>query len=475
MVRRACALVILSGIIAVIGASPALAWTNGGSTGPGLAGGNKYAMHDWILEQAIQLARERDPIGTEWIDTETARLASDDPDYDGSSRYNHVFKQVGSAQGAPQQAADEYSRLLDAYQSGDFSRASRLLGVMSHYYSDVNQPFHTYSHSSTKVYTTVYAKKRYVSQIHLDYERAAWAYISKNREQSVVRREGRPVTDVRSMAVAAALSARGRYKALLKTFIASTNGSVERPNGSVESGRPREVTLMVVNRAINDLADIIVAVPTGKGRSLPPASMKHRMSSRLYRYPRAGQLIGSYVVCLDKSGKPIRGMRVRFTWPARGGKTRTYIRYTNSQGIAHHSLYESSRTKMRRLTVTSKVRSDNREVGRSTVYMVTPRLGKGLAGVRTKVSSKHPRSGTRVRAYARIASAHGRPVAGLPVIFTWSYKGRVVKVRAVTDSRGVARSSRAVGRTAATYPQRVTASTISGGAARRHTVYFRSR
>lgn len=455
MLRRTILLAVLTSTILAMGVASAFAWNNGRD-------GDGYAMHDWILENAIELAGEQ----ASWIDTETARLATDDPDTQGTSPYNHVFKNVGGAQGGPQQAADEYARLLDAYQAGDYQEASRLLGVMSHYYSDVTQPFHTYYYPVGSTRKTGYDGRITVREIHMDYERAAWIGVKKYGDEMLRPRARRPVTDVRSMAVSSARYARGRYKSLLASFAAS---------GTIDGYVPKTITRQVLSRSVNDLADIIAAIPAGQGRSSAPASMRQSMSARTYYYPRKGQLIRTHTVCTDESGAPMEGVRIRFSWPGPRGTVKTYTRYTNRDGLAWHWKYTEATSSMRRLGLSAMAVSGSEVTTSATWYMRTPVLAAGTKGVKTRLSEDRPRRNTVVRARVKVVSSSGDPVKGLPVTFSWKHKTRTYKIKAVTDAKGIARCSRDIGRSARGFRVKVTASTLSGGRTRSHSAYFTPR
>ena len=455
MLRKAILVATLTSAILTMSAASAFAWNNGFD-------GDGYATHDWILENAIELAGE----SASWVDTETARLASDDPDTLGTSPYNHVFKNVGAAQGGPQQAADEYSRLLDAYEKGDYLEASRLLGVMSHYYSDVTQPFHSYYYPVGSTRKTGYAGRLTVRDIHMDYERAAWTGVKKYGDEMLSPRDRRPVTDVRSMAVSSARYARGRYKPLLESFAVS---------GTINGDVPKTITRQVLSRSVNDLADIIAAIPAGQGRSAAPASMKQSMSSRTYYYPRKGQLIRTHAVCVDAAGTPMEGVRVKFSWPGPGGTVKTYTRYTNRDGLAWHWKYTEATSSMRRLGMSATAVSGSQTTTSATWYMRTPVLAPGTKGVKVKLSEDRPRRGTVVSARVKVVNSSGKPVKGLPVTFTWKHKTGTYKIKAVTDAKGIARCSRDIGRSARGYRVRVSASMLSGGRTRSHSAYFTPR
>lgn len=457
MYRRTLAVVVLATVLLTGSVQSAFAWGNGGDER------NGYGTHDWLLDRAIRAAGEK----ASWVDVNAALLASDDPDSLGTSKYLHVFKEFGRARGGPQQAADEYGALMAAYRAGNYAEASRLLGVMSHYYTDIAQPFHAKYTPDDAKYSTKYGGTRLITTIHLDYELAAEDYALKGGGDSrLVVRERRPVSDVRTMAVGAARYARARYGALVPSFAAS---------GKITGGTARDVTDQVFSRAVNDLADIIAAVPAGEGLALPPASMKQVMTQPQYYYPRKSQFIRSHVVCLDAAGDPMEGVRVWFTWPGANGTTRTYAAYSDAKGIAYNWQTISSAGTLKKLPLKAKVSSSGSVMTNATWYMQTPRLASGALGVKTSLSTSSPRRNTVVKVRTKLVSTTGKPVKNVAVKFTWYHKNKKYTTTAVTDSRGIARSSRNIGAAAKGYRVWVKGETYCGGTRRYSRAAFTPR
>ena len=122
----------------------ALGWSNGGySTDPS---NPKYGTHDWIAEHALDWlpAQEKQFLldnkasylyGTELPDNDQA------PDGIGDARFTHhiYFFANGSVQddAAAVRARDEYAKAVSAFNAGNLSQAAKLLGVVTHYISDM--------------------------------------------------------------------------------------------------------------------------------------------------------------------------------------------------------------------------------------------------------------------------------------------------------------------------------------------------
>jgi hypothetical protein len=171
----------------------------------------------------------------------------------------------------------------------------------------------------------------------------------------------------------------------------------------------------------------------------------------------------------------MQGVRVRFTWPAPNGATKTYTQYSNSNGVASHWKRVERTSTMRRLPVTTRAVSSSQVATSATWYMRTPVLAAGTKGMKVKLSEDKPRRDTVVRARVKVVSSSGKPVTGLPVTFTWRHKSGTYKIDAVTDAKGIARCSRNIGRSARGRSVPVTASTVSGGRSRSHTASFTPR
>jgi len=123
-------------VASCVAAPSALGWANG----PDVGGvGNGMGTHDWVLEDAIAFAGS----GGSWIDKDAALLASDNPDTNATNSNLHLFRDAGIGRGAPSEVATLYYQAVVAYRERHYTDASYYVGVLSHYYSDICQPFHT--------------------------------------------------------------------------------------------------------------------------------------------------------------------------------------------------------------------------------------------------------------------------------------------------------------------------------------------
>jgi hypothetical protein len=122
-----------------VGASPALAWSNG------LDGPNAYGTHDLILDHALVALGDR----ADWVCRRAALRATDDPDTEdgidhASGTWWHVWDEWGETWGgAPEAARVWFERTQRRLDGGKECSASRALGIMSHFVADVAQAMHT--------------------------------------------------------------------------------------------------------------------------------------------------------------------------------------------------------------------------------------------------------------------------------------------------------------------------------------------
>jgi hypothetical protein len=268
--RRCVRVAIVTLMLTALVPSTAVGWCNG----PAKKGvGNGYGTHDWILDQAIALA------GAEgkWVKRTTALLATDDPDTQHTAAMYHHFNEAGTSRGAPQIVSDLYHKAIVA---GDMAAASKSLGVLSHYYSDILEPFHVTSAANENL------------GIHLRYEYLVDDHQHKagNVHSWITKRDAEPVTDVRAKTVDAALYARSFFPGLLASNKASR---------SVTKGNTFAVTKKVMSRAVNDLADIIRGIASGSGEAAPAGSVQMALSRTS---PHQNQAVGIFVVCTDAQG-----------------------------------------------------------------------------------------------------------------------------------------------------------------------------
>jgi len=228
------------GVLLLASVSPALAWGNNG---------NAFGSHDWILLQAARLAASR---GVSWIETSTALQATDDPDTTILDFYYHSYDIWGSTYGdAPTMIVDRYQKVVKLLKAGDRKGASKELGRLAHYFGDINEPLHTDGPSIEP-------------NVHKPYEAAVnRAMTSSKANLGWLHDDGdKYVRDPYKKAVNAATHAHGFYGTLMRGFLAGGYSS------SIKS-----LTGLNVDRAVNDMADIIASVASDAGltTNTPPA------------------------------------------------------------------------------------------------------------------------------------------------------------------------------------------------------------
>jgi hypothetical protein len=418
MMRRTLIFVIALAFAMSFSVASAFAWANGGS------GGNGFGTHDWVIEEAIRVAG---PEGS-WVDTQTALLASDDPDSMYTWGYLHCYYESGIYGGAPSEVARLYYQTVQAYQASDTVKASLLLGRLSHYYADVMNPFHSAFRGLTR-------PPKHGG--HKNYESAVTHITRRGTNESLIAtRAPEPVADVRKLTIAAAAYSRVLYPTLRRTFA---------HNGTIDVRQPVTfaLTFDVLGRAVNDLADIIRTIPTGAGISAPVSSISVAMSGS----DRVGQTIVAAATCLDSGGQPIQDAEVIFTWKLPKG-TVTLIRFSDSHGIARANRTVGVDDFGAPTVVTAVASSNDVSVSAATSYNATVSLKAGSKGIKTTVNKKHPAHGTVVRARTTVHDTKGRHIARMKVTFTWSLPGRTVTAEALTNSKGVAVAYCNVGDTA---------------------------
>lgn len=420
-----------------LAAVPALGWGNGPDSG------NGYGTHDWVLDHAIKAAGQ----SASWVNVQTALLASDDIDYRATPTSVAHHLGVG-VRGGPQAVSDEYYQVVSAYNAGDYAEASRHLGRMSHYYSDELQPYHT----TTRGFVSNNPR-------HTEYERTVddmtESYLDMPKWLKTESRQ--PVVDVRATTFHAAAYAATMYSGL--------DASVKANNGRV-TGTAYTNTGLVLNRATNDLADIICGIPQGAGLSKAPAVMRQRMYAPNYYYPRSSDsqsaVIRSDVYCFDANGKPMPGVKVTFTWPLGSGMT-TRDAFTDANGLAYKwEVPGAGLSLMKKRALTARTVQSSEVATSATWFMATPLLKSGLSGMRSSLTNNRPKQRTRITSRVRIHNTAGKPVAGLPVTFYWRFASGTKSVSAVTNANGLASSSLNIGNAAKGRRVYVRARTYSG-------------
>jgi len=209
---------------------PALGWANGGH------GGNGFGTHDWVLKEANRLAAKKN---AGWVDLKVALPVTDDPDTRFHDVYYHVYDRWGSTYGdAPKKVALYFGRALAYRKQGKYGAASRMVGYLSHYYSDICNPLHT---DQTKA----------EEGMHSNYESAVNTRTdARGEHRQWIRFDGyRRVLQAGRKAKSAAVAAHKNYAALVSHYGAHGYDATV-----------SLITRRAMNRAANGLADMIVTL-----------------------------------------------------------------------------------------------------------------------------------------------------------------------------------------------------------------------
>jgi hypothetical protein len=424
--RRVAAVVFAALVVSAAFAPSAFAWNNGGDAGDG------FGTHDWILDQAIRLAGPE----ASWVDTATALLATDDPDEDGE-RITHYFLEHSGYRGAPQRVSDLYYTAVTAHRAGDLVEASRLLGLLSHHYSDPLNPFHSAYWAFSK------------AAHHAPYESALYQFTKQSglSDDWIAAVARQPITDVRVKLIAAAAYSRARFPRLIRAIEATRVIDVA-------ASTVHTVTVEVMSRAANDLADIIGGIARHEGLSPAPAVVTLDLSKH---HPAQHDDVTASARCTDAQGRPMEGLGVTFTWPLPSGGTASAVTYTGPDGIAHHTSDIGTLPWSTRAFVTAVSAMSGTSVSATTSMIPRVALHSGSKGLKVRLSNARPRRGSTVIAYAYIHSPAGHNLAGVAVVFTWKDRTHTLVGVGLTDSHGVARMRYGIGSAARGRRIRVTA------------------
>jgi len=233
--RRAITVISLAALALLVLPPAAHAWANGDRYG------NGFGTHDWVLYEARRLADSR---GYHWLVWSEAQPRTDDPDTKIGDTWYHCYDVWGAAYGdAPARVDRLYDAVVEALRDGDRGRASRKFGLLAHYFADVCNPTHTDGSTAERRMHAAH-ESAVDTRTNAKGERRAW--ISFNGIQ--VR------TDVRAATVAAARWSHQYYAALVKSY-----------NADGYSSRVNTITKRCLNRAVNDLADLIVSARKAAG------------------------------------------------------------------------------------------------------------------------------------------------------------------------------------------------------------------
>jgi len=325
--------------------APAAAWSNGPSSG------NGYGTHDWIIDQALKTFNGKVP---SWFDAKAAKLASDDPDTVFWRTNEHVYMESGYGRGAVHQVVEYYTKALTHLKMGDAALASREIGLLSHFYADVLNPFHT-------AYAAVGKNGPHEKYELLVDSRTKSA--GSMPEWQTKDRSPEKVSNIRTKTVAAAAYARGKYAELYKEFT---------KNQSVLNTRVRQITGYLMTRASRDLGDIINSI--GKGIGSSPAVAKVTVT-RKYAQPSSIEYQAIYIKVTDSAGRPLEGAQVDVTFPSsaevpNGAEPSPHVfrAYTMRDGVAKATAWIDLSLHGQQLTVKVSVTSRGRSLRSTTWY-----------------------------------------------------------------------------------------------------------
>ncbi len=412
--RRFFSLILALALITTA-VSPAAAWNNGNNDGDG------YGTHDWVIDAALKVLDGR---ANGWFNASVARLASDDPDNVGATGENdHVYRDVGIRGGAVHRIAEHYAAAERHYRAGRHTDASREIGLMSHYLSDIMMPWHSH-------YDGIGAAG------HLEYEQL----VGREQESASespgwvsTRRTVGTISNARTTAINAATYSRGYFSELHAEFT---------KNMTTLNTRVREITKLLMVRTANDLADMIWSISQGKG--VPPKVAKLATTVKWTYAAQNEPWQGVFVTATDAAGKPIEGLRVEFSLPIPHGSTTRVLIWTDHTGYAKWAGGIGTSPYMEKRHVTTKATTSGATVSGSTWFVTSPPLASGLDGFRTSVNDSRPVAGETVVVTSRVRDSSGKAVAGLRVNWTWDYGHTTKKTSALTNAQGIATSSRLV-------------------------------
>lgn len=233
---------------AVLSLAPAaLAWRQNRASGT-----DHLTTQQWILVKAAELAAAE---GVTWVDLSAALPVVDDPDTRLHDVRYHVYDRWGRPYGRAQVRTPLYFEFMrTALQRGDTAAASRFLGLLSHYYSDVCNPLHTD------------ASRRERPRVHRRFERPVAGLLASSQPNRVQRKvahaQARDVgDDIAAFTVLSARDAHRDYRRVVK--------AVRRHGFGRAAARLAGVA---VNRAVEGVAGMIIAA-AADGGVLPLGSL----------------------------------------------------------------------------------------------------------------------------------------------------------------------------------------------------------
>ena len=395
-----------------------------------------YSTHDWFIDQAVAVLDGR---AASWFDAEVARLASDDPDTDPALAIqgDHVYRGTGRRGGAVQRISELYSAALADYRAGadaraagnesaaraSFGAASREIGLLSHYLTDILQPYHSAYAGINKV------------KLHRAYERLVDKVTHRASDSRAWHNPSRSVSEIaniRTTAVAAAAYSRAKFAAL--------HAEMKRSPGAL-TARARDITGKLARRAARDLANIIWSISRGVGASPDVATLKASIKWVGVAAREPYQTL--FVVARDARGRPIEGLEVVISWPLADGSTKTERRWTDATGKAKYTTGVGGGALMirRYVTVSATATTPDAAKTASAWFMATRPLADGRTGFRTVATDGTVRPGETAIVKTVARDRKGRPMAGLLVTWTWKVGTRTIRAKGLTDANGRAFST----------------------------------
>ncbi|MEP6638492.1 MAG: hypothetical protein ABJC39_04015 [Chloroflexota bacterium] len=420
--RSARIVVATASMVALLVAAtppPASGWANAG---------DGYATHDWIVDRALDIldAAGRRPA---WFDRDLALPYTDDPDtiervLDPSRGWEHVYYDMTVHGGAVQRISEHYTAALDALKAGDTAAATINVALLSHFLSDIAQPYHTARAGFGQ------------SSLHVAYESAVSARtrtIESAPQWADATQSVSAITNIRKTAAATASYSRARFADLHRAWAAATN---------IDDPTVTRITGEVLKRAARDLASVIWSLDRGTGRSPDIASLGAHVRWVGVRNGDPGQV--AYATVKDADGNGIGGAEVQISWPLQDGTRKLYRTWTNSAGDAERTIAVGKLPMLRRQDVPLVAIVNGATLTRSRWFIPSPKLDVGRAGFKTAVNHATPNVGQTIRVTALARDTSGRPVPGLLVTWTWDIGRRTVRTSGITNAYGKAYSYRLI-------------------------------
>ena len=252
---------------------------------------------------------------------------------------------VGQARAA--EDAGHASEAADLYHD-----ASVEIGLMSHFITDVLQPFHA-----------AYAGLDDPHNYHHAYEmlvgNGMWRGKDWRPEWQPTSRSVSAISNSRTVAISAAAYSRSLFPSLMSHLEANRGASLD--------DREKDITRAVFRRAAQDLANLIWSIDQQVGDA-PMATLSLTVT---HRY--AGGRVAVTTKATAPSGKAIEGLVLEITAPKAGGGTVTRSRATGPDGTAVN-WFDAVGSYYNKQPLTVKAISLGTTILQKTWYMRTPSL-----------------------------------------------------------------------------------------------------